>query len=133
MMITHLSTTPIQPRRGACAGALGVLALLAFTVGCGSSRIEVKFTVTSEPEGAFTVFSTTGEATTSDWLYIGNTPLVTVREVDEGQIESARAVTIKAIKQGYFDQTKVWSGKQFMEEIQSKGGIFWNPRLVPSK
>lgn len=131
-MATILSILRIKPRRSSYAGAAGALALLACAFGC-SSVVEVKFTVNSEPPGAYTTFQTLRpEQPDADWLYIGNTPLVTVREVNEGEIESAKSVTMKVMKQGYFDQTKVWSGKQFMEEIDTKGGIFWNPHMVPS-
>jgi hypothetical protein len=133
MMHANPSSTPARSKRGAFLVAAAALALLCGAWGC-SSTWDVKYTVTSEPPGGYIVYQVLpvdrGDA---DWIHIGITPLVTVRQEDKDALESAKSVTIKTSKQGYFDQTKVWSGKEFVKEVETKGGVFWNPRLVESK
>lgn len=108
--------------------AVAVVLLLS---ACGSTK-PVRFTVHSEPPGGYVVMQIKGpHAEDPDWIYLGNTPLVTVRHMDIGEVESARAVALRIMKEGFFDQGKEWAGKRFVQETDEKGGVFWNPKLVP--
>jgi len=110
-----------------------VLALIAaLGSGCASVR-DVNLTVTSEPPGGYIVLQIfVPQQGLSDWVYLGNTPLVTVHQVNIQQANAAKTVTLKVMKEGYFDQTKVWAGNRFLREFKKQGGVFWNPHLVPS-
>jgi len=127
-VITGLASAVSEGSIKAMSGVVLVLALSA----CGSTK-PVKFTVHSEPPGGYVVMQVKGpHAEDPDWVYIGNTPLVTVRHMDIGQIESARSIALRIMKEGYFDQGKEWGGRVFVQETDEKGGVFWNPKLVPA-
>jgi hypothetical protein len=68
----------------------------------------------------------------SDWIFVGNTPLSTTRSLSQRELQSAESVTIRIMKEGYFDQSKQWSPKSLLGEEEEKGMVFWNPRLVRS-
>ncbi|MCG6873275.1 MAG: hypothetical protein LJE84_13395 [Gammaproteobacteria bacterium] len=108
------------------------LAVLSLALGgCGASHKPIKFAVHSEPPGSYVVMQVVDrEGGRSDWTYLGNTPLTLIREMDLQALRSAQAVSLKVMKEGYFDQTKEWGGKRFAEETKEKGRIYWNPRLV---
>ena len=40
---------------------------------------------------------------------------------------------MQVMKDGYNDQIRDWTGKDLGKEIDEKGRLFWNPRMVPSK
>jgi hypothetical protein len=101
-------------------------------MGCATGTRPVSFTINSEPPGGFIVLQFL-QPEISDWIFIGNTPLVTVLQVDMEKVKVSRTITLKVMKQGYFDQTKVWEGKRFMNEFQQKGGVYWSPVLVPAR
>lgn len=108
-----------------------LLAVLA--TGCASTR-NVPFNIQSDPLGAYVVFQIGNDAgaAQSDWVYLGNTPLVTTREYASNQLKRGNSIKIRVMKEGYFDQTKAWKGDELKAESRSEGRIFWNPRLVPS-
>ncbi len=67
-----------------------------------------------------------------DWIYLGSTPLGTRRTVYKKDLDNADAFILRVIKEGYLDQEKSWTGQQIVREAQSKGTVFWNPKLVPA-
>ncbi len=100
-------------------------------VGCSSIR-EIPFTVSSEPPGSHVLLQLlVPKAGMYDWIYLGTTPLVAVRAMDFKALKKAESVTLKTMKEGYLEQTKSWSWKRFVEESKKKGGISWDPHLVP--
>jgi hypothetical protein len=108
-------------------------AALLTAAGCASSR-NIPFTIHSDPQGAYVMMQTQeSDKPSSEWVYLGNTPLMMTREVNVKEIKNAKAIVIKVMKEGYFDQTKVWKGREFLNEEKEKGRIFWNPLLVPSR
>ncbi len=110
---------------------LPLILLMLLATGCGTRQ--VSFTINSEPLGSYMVMQVlTPDNKISDWVYLGNTPLVMVREMKFAEIRRA-TITMKVMKEGYFDQTKIWEGKGFIREFKDKGGIFWNPRLVTTR
>lgn len=112
------------------ARAALVLAAACLMVGCAGRR-DVSFTINSEPPGAFVVFhlSETRKRQGADWIYLGTTPLVVERELNLRQVKR-EAVTLRVMKEGYFEQQKQWTGAQLIREWESKGGISWSPHLV---
>ena len=110
---------------------LGVLLL----AGCASTRM-VPFTVQSDPLGAHVLYqvqsAVKGSVGTTDWIYLGVTPVDVRREVGRTQLRKADSFVLRVVKEGYFDQQKAWTGKDLAEQIESKGRVFWNPRMVAS-
>lgn len=112
--------------------AAGGLVVATLTAGCASQPKTVPFTVQSDPLGAYVVFQTQAGSVQSDWVYLGNTPVTTTRNINPDAIKNAHSVALRVMKDGYFDQTKTWAGEEFLDEVEDKGRIYWNPRLVPS-
>ena len=102
----------------------GVMSLLMLT-GC-SSKLAVNFKVHTEPEGAHVVY----QQDNYSWIYLGVTPLDVVEVISEEQLGGNHTISIKAMRCGYLDQTKEWSGKSLVREVEEKGIIFWTPRLI---
>lgn len=111
---------------------LGVLFLLG---GCASTSM-VPFTVQSDPLGAHVLYqvqtTVKGSEGANDWIYLGLTPVDVRREIGRTQLKKADSFVLRVVKEGYFDQQKSWSGDDLAEQIESRGRVFWNPRLVSS-
>lgn len=91
---------------------------------CANTAQTVPITVQSYPLGAYVLLQEDGSK--GDWIYLGSTPL----DISRPLSVSARKITIRVIKEGYFDQVKVWEDKKIKSERKEKGRIFWNPKLV---
>lgn len=123
----RITMNPVLTLRALAVGAA------LFATGCATTR-NIPFTIDSDPEGAYVMMQTQKlDKPSSEWIYLGNTPLMITREVKLKEIKDAKSIAIKVMKEGYFDQTKVWKGKEFLREDKEKGRIFWNPLLVPSR
>ncbi len=108
------------------------LALAALLVsGCATTR-SIPFTVQSDPLGAFVMYQVKSphKANTTDWIYLGNTPLDIRREISNVNLKRADAFVLRIMKEGYFDQQKEWKGTSLVDESKDKGRIFWSPRLI---
>lgn len=101
-----------------------VMSLLILT-GC-SSKLAVNFKVHTEPEGAHVVY----QQDNYSWIYLGVTPLDVVEVMSKEQLGGNHTISIKAMRCGYLDQKKEWSGKSLAREVEEKGIIFWTPRLI---
>ncbi len=40
---------------------------------------------------------------------------------------------VRILKEGYFEQTKSWLSDDFIDLYDDRGGISWDPHLVPMK
>lgn len=110
---------------------IALLATLALT-GCATTR-NVPFVVQSEPLGAYVFYQVNYSAAgTSDWIFLGHTPIDVNRQISTSQLDDAAGFVLQVQKEGYYNQQKSWSGDQLQEEAQDKGRVFWNPRLVPT-
>jgi len=108
--------------------------LAGFTMtGCASSVRSVNLKINTEPEGAHVIYRLTDleQVGHSEWIYLGNTPYRGVRMVDESQIDDGSKISIKVMRAGYYDQLKEWNGRDFLDESEELGVIFWTPSLVP--
>ncbi len=117
-------------------GKFLLLVIVATTMaGCASTNI-VPFTVQSDPLGAHVMYQVQskvkGSAGTTDWIYMGLTPVDIRREIGKTQLRKADAFVFRVIKDGYLEQQKSWSGDELKKQIEAKGRVFWNPRLVRS-
>lgn len=93
--------------------------------GC-SSKTAINFNVHTEPEGAHVVYQQDG----SPWIYLGVTPLDVIEVMGGEQLEEENTITLKAMRCGYMEQAKEWSGEALEKESKAKGQIFWTPRLI---
>lgn len=133
-MTNRFNNTRRQQLRGSVVRATMAVALVGVVLaGCASPKRNVPFNVQSDPLGAYVMFQVKDrEGVKTDWIYLGNTPLVTTRQYTGDQLDKKATVTLRVMKEGFFDQTRVFKGAQLREESKDKGRIFWNPRLVPS-
>ncbi len=128
-------TRPMNNARPALAHRLlAVVTAAVVMAGCATTRI-VPFTVQSDPLGAHVLYQVQtpvdDNVSTNEWIYLGLTPVDIRREVGKTQLRKADAFVLRVLKEGYLDQQKSWSGKDLLEQVESKGSVFWNPRLVP--
>ena len=98
--------------------------VLALT-GC-SSKQAINFNVHTEPEGAHVIY----QQDNSQWIYLGVTPLNSIEVISGHDLEEENTITLKAMRCGYLEQAKEWSGEELKNESKEKGIIFWTPRLI---
>jgi hypothetical protein len=126
------SLHPVVSRSAKAGVALAAALVLG---GCATTSI-VPFTVQSDPLGAHVLYQVQtqveGGNAANDWIHLGLTPVDVRREVGRAQIKSADAFVLRVMKDGYLDQQKSFSGEELIDQVDSKGRVFWNPRLVPS-
>jgi hypothetical protein len=95
---------------------------------CASSPKAVPIAVHSDPLGSFTVMQVQyRDGNNSDWIYIGVTPVDINRSFN---VSDAKAVTIRVMKEGFFEQTKTWEINEFNALVKSQGRVLWVPHLV---
>jgi hypothetical protein len=112
------------------AGLMAVLGGLVLS-GCASTR-DVPITVQSEPLGAHVLYQVRGVGT-GDWVYLGTTPVEVNRQISKRNLRNADAFVLRLVSEGYNDQTREWSGAALELEVEDKGRVFWNPRLIKSE
>ncbi len=107
-------------------------AALVVSAGCTTTRT-LRMKIGSEPNGSHVAFQMNRKETgAADWIYLGTTPVDTVRRVDLDELKAAPSVKLKVMRSGYKDRVKEWTGAGFWREYKEKDGVFWAPRLVPS-
>lgn len=110
-----------------------VVGVFALATGCASGTKNVPLNIQSDPLGAYVVFQITKDnGAKSDWIFLGNTPLLTTRQYSKEELRDENSIVLKVMKEGFFDQTKVFKGRELRRESKSKGRVFWNPRMVPN-
>jgi hypothetical protein len=118
---------PILARAAFAVAAALVLAA------CASART-IPMVIQSDPLGADVIYQVraTDSSRSSDWIYLGKTPLEVNREHDKKRLGDSHTFVFRAFKEGYLDQTREWSGGALEDAWKDKGHLFWNPRLVPA-
>ena len=105
-----------------------ILLIVLLLAACSSSPKQIPVAVHSDPLGAFTVMQVQfRNGSSSEWAYIGITPVDINRAFN---ISDAKSVTIKVIKEGFFEQTKTWEIREFNDLVKSQGQVLWVPHLV---
>lgn len=103
---------------------------LGMLSGCASVQ-NIPMTVQSDPLGAHVLYQVRGAvAGSGDWIYLGVTPVDVNRAISSKNLNDADAFILRIVKEGYLDQVREWSGAALSQEIDDKGRVFWNPRLV---
>lgn len=110
--------------------ALTVLTLLS---GCAGKQ-SVPFTIQSDPLGGYVTMQVISSErdTSADWVYLGKTPIDIKRQISNRQLKKAEAFRMKVMKDGYHDQIRDWDGNEIEEDIDEKGHLYWNPKLIPN-
>ena len=103
-----------------------ILLLIAFSITSCSTANRINLKIHTEPEGSHIVY----QLDQSKWIYLGVTPLDTIEILDDSQLKGEHSFTLKAMRYGYLDQTKKWSGEELLLENGGQGMIFWTPRLI---
>ena len=107
-----------------------ITVLAGLALGCASTR-DVPMTVHSDPLGAIVLMQTGYEdGTQSDWIMLGNSPMQVTRNFGT---KSTTSVSLRVIKEGYFEQVKTWEIGDFLSENKEQGRVVWVPHLVESK
>jgi hypothetical protein len=120
MEMYHMKTG-IMAKIGLLIACLGLLSLN----GCASNQ-QINLNIHTEPEGAHIIY----RLDNNRWTYLGATPLDTVEIIHEDELKGNHTFSMKAMRCGYLDQAKEWTGDELLEENDNKGMIFWTPRLI---
>lgn len=105
--------------------AISFAVFLMTLTGC-SSKSAINFNVHTEPEGAHVIYKQGG----SPWIYLGITPLDVIEVFPGDRLKEENTISLKAMRCGYLEQVKEWTGEELEEENDEKGRIFWTPRLI---
>ena len=107
-----------------------VLSMALLLTACSSSPKSVPIKVYTEPAGSYVIYRVdSGSETDSPWIYLGITPLESTLSYDK-KIRKAKKISIKVMKEGYFDINKDWEPEKLKDELKERNMIFWNPGLV---
>jgi hypothetical protein len=112
--------------RGLLRLVLLVVAGAFLMTGCSAKQVAVNFKVHTEPEGAYIVY----KKDNLSWIYLGRTPIDVQEIVSSDFYSEKHTLIIKAMRCGYLEQMKEWTGDKLEDEIDNNGMIFWTPRLI---
>lgn len=105
-----------------------VISLVALLSACGANKRDIAMKVHSDPQGAYALMQVKHkDSDQADWIFLGPTPIDTNRTMAVGELSS---VSFKVMRPGFFEQTKTWSGKEFLQEYKDRKEIVWIPNLV---
>lgn len=114
--------------------AASLVAAALLLTACGGYRT-VPISVQSDPLGAYVTYQlrSTHEDANDDWIFLGKTPIEIQRGIRKKDLKRANALRVRVMREGYVDQIKDFAKQDMEGEIEEKGRLFWNPRLVPNK
>jgi len=113
---------------------VSIAVLMVLLTACAGGTTTVPVTVQSDPLGGHVIYQLPpgSKGGSTDWIYLGKTPIDLKQNVDQRQLREAQAFRIKIFKDGYSEQIRDWSEDDIEAEIDEKGHIYWNPKLVPN-
>ncbi len=94
-------------------------ATILLITGC-ASKTTIPIKVQSDPLGAHVIYqiqSVNNNASTGDWIYLGNTPVEARKVFSNNQLKKGTFV-IRVIKEGYLNQDKAWSVKEMKHDTK---------------
>ena len=108
---------------------IAIIVLTLLIVGCSSSaRKEVPLNLYSDPLGAYALLKVDyTDERDSDWIFLGATPVKISKSID---FKKAKKVSMRVIREGFVEQTKTWSAKEFRQLSKSDNKIFWSPAMI---
>ncbi len=113
--------------------SIQTLLILSFFVlfGCSKAIHPVKMVIHSDPQGGHVLYKP--PQTGADWIYLGATPVKTVRMVSDELMTEKEKFVLRILRDGFHEQIKEWDGETFLDTFESQGEIFWTPHLIRSK
>ena len=110
-----------------------LMVVSALLSACGGGSVTVPITIQSDPLGGHVTYQLppSAEGGSTDWIYLGKTPIDLKQSVEKERLEKAQVFRIKVFKDGYNDQVRDWSEDDIENDIAEKGYLYWNPKLVP--
>ena len=111
-----------------------LLLAIILSAACAGKTTIVPITIQSVPLGGHVTYQLPpgADGGSTDWIYLGKTPIDLKQMVDRKQLQKAQAFRVKIFKNGYHDQVRDWSEDEIESEVEEKGTIFWSPKLVPN-
>ncbi len=112
---------------------LFLLPVIVLLTACAGGSTTVPITIQSNPLGGHVTYQlpSSVQGSSTDWIYLGKTPIDLRQNVDKRQLRKAQAFRVKVFKDGYNDQIRDWSEEEIDAAVKEKGHVFWNPKLVP--
>jgi len=106
-----------------------IAAICIAIVGCGSTKKQVPISVLSDPLGAYAMIQVEyKKQDNSDWIFLGPTPVQLNRTI---KLDGATRISLRVIKDGFYEQTKSWEAKKFLREYKKNNNkVIWSPSLV---
>jgi hypothetical protein len=113
---------------------LFLLPVIVLLTACAGGSTAVPITIQSNPLGGHVTYQlpSSAKGSSTDWIYMGKTPIDLKQNVNKSQLKKAQAFRVKVFKDGYNDQIRDWSENEIDAAVKEKGHIFWNPKLVPN-
>jgi len=113
---------------------ISAVLMMLLASSCSSAPKAVPVKVYSEPAGGYVIYRVDREADKdAPWIYLGTTPVETVLYIEKKTAKKANKLSIRVMKEGYFDIHKDWEGEKIKDEIEERKMIFWNPNLIEHK
>ncbi len=113
---------------------LSAISMLLLFSSCSSAPKTVPLKVYSEPAGGYVIYRVDSNSDVdAPWVYLGTTPLESSLQIEKALAKDARKLSVRVMKEGYFDISKDWEPEKVKADIEERKMIFWNPSLVEHK
>ena len=107
------------------------ISMMLLSTSCSSAPKQVPLKIYSEPAGGYVIYRLDNEAEAdAPWIYLGTTPLESTLVVESNVAKKTRKLSVRVMKEGYFDTSKDWETEKVKEEYDQRKMLFWNPSLV---
>ena len=113
---------------------LSAISMLLLFSSCSSTPKTVPLKVYSEPAGGYVIYRVDSNSDVdAPWVYLGTTPLESSLQIEKALAKDARKLSVRVMKEGYFDISKDWEPEKVKADIEERKMIFWNPSLIEHK
>ena len=114
--------------------SLCAVSMMLLFSSCSSAPKPVPIKIYSEPAGGYVIYRLDNEAEAdAPWIYLGTTPLESTLVVEDKVAKKTRKLSIRVMKEGYFDMNKDWQTDKVKQEFEDRKMLFWNPSLIRHK
>ncbi len=107
-----------------------LLTIILLSSACSSSPKVIPLKVYSEPAGAYVIYRVSSTAGDVPWVYLGTTPLESALTVDRDMAKGASKLSVRVMKEGYFDLKKEWDADKLKKESKQRKMLFWNANMI---
>ena len=99
-----------------------LLSLILSACASNPKGVQLPIAVQSNPLGAYVLLQVHNPEAKNkdDWIFVGNTPVTFTREFHQTVFDQGHTISIRLVKEGYFSQTKEWSGESLEKEKNEK-------------